>query len=88
MVDKITLEDIKKAVDKINEEKQPLKVIRFKGGGWIEADIVGNPIKIGLGKEQMKEIRRLCEDLGVRQATPVGVVKILYGVPVVETEVD
>lgn len=81
----ITLEDIKKAIDLINERKQPLTRIDL-GEGWIEIDARGNPINIGFTEKGMEAIKQITQfqrqlvDLedGIEIAT-------IYGIPIVKS---
>ena len=78
---KVTLEDIKQAIEHINEEKN-FKVIDMKDC-WVEQNILTGDIrKIGMTKEGVEKLKKV---LDIVNKEGEGETITIYGIPVVKT---
>ena len=78
----IIMEDIRKALELINEEMPPNKTYKIPGG-WIETNGFGTPIKIGLDKDTHELIKEIAEmDKMVSNAKTK--LETIYGIKVVK----
>jgi len=83
----ITMKDIRKALDLLQEEMPPNKTYKIPGG-WVETDGFGKPISIGLDKEHHDLIKEAIKEMsrGSGRRVPLlepDIIRI-YGIEVVQ----
>ena len=88
MTNKITTEDIRKALDIVNCNKPPLTRSNFDWG-WIETDEIGNPINIGVTKETREKINDFFEETIRFKTMKDGTkIKTFEGIPIVKSNFE
>jgi len=61
MTNKITLEDIRNAMEIVRKNSPPSRTIEFDWG-WLEIGYFGEPISVKLKRDQIKAIKDLCNE--------------------------
>ena len=87
---KLTMEDIRKALEIINRDMPKNKVIKTVFG-YVEVNYLGNPVKIQLDEDVAKEYTEIMKQSMIIQSNAQVVndnvvVGEIYGIPVVVTE--